>query len=59
MEPGQLKFIVSGEGPAVDCILKIKDRVFNSEDFKEGFIRLSSGCVPRPVGAYQSEVQDC
>src|SRR6266853_5650207 len=31
-----LKFIESGERAAVDYIPKIKDRVFNSEDFKEG-----------------------
>jgi enoyl-CoA hydratase/carnithine racemase len=31
-----LKFIENGERAAVDYIPKIKDRVFNSEDFKEG-----------------------
>lgn len=31
-----LKFIEEGEKAAIDYIPKIKDRVFNSEDFKEG-----------------------
>lgn len=31
-----LKFIESGERAAIDYIPKIKDRVFNSQDFKEG-----------------------
>jgi enoyl-CoA hydratase len=31
-----LTFIESGERAAIDHIPKIKDRVFNSEDFKEG-----------------------
>ena len=31
-----LKFTEDGEQAAVDYIPKIKDRVFNSEDFKEG-----------------------
>jgi enoyl-CoA hydratase len=31
-----LKFIEGGERAAIDYIPKIKERVFNSEDFKEG-----------------------
>ena len=31
-----LKFIESGEKAAIDYIPKIRDRVFTSEDFKEG-----------------------
>jgi len=47
-----LKFIESGEQAAVDYIPKIKDRVFNSEDFKRESVicRAAKQRVPRPIG---------
>ena len=47
-----LKYIEAGERAAIDYIPKIKDRVFSSEDMKEGiqsFVERRSGSVPRKI----------
>ena len=35
-KPAALKFIEAGEKPAIEIIPKIRERVMNSEDMKEG-----------------------
>jgi hypothetical protein len=48
-----LTFIESGERAAIDHIPKIKDRVFNSEDFKEGNLVIRQAAVLRGQQMYQ------
>jgi hypothetical protein len=54
-----LMFIESCKRAIIDHIPKIKDWVFNSEDFKRGNSVIRRAAVFRGQQAYQCEVQGC